>query len=301
VPLNGLKLVFTHENVDFPGCTEEQGGEDCSKLGTPVLENDVMLFDLSLDAEVAVTSFFVTYGLTDRLDFGVVLPVIQATIRGHGVAQILPFGGTTAAHFFAGTPESPVLHAEKSVNGSAFGIGDVAVRMKANMVSTPRTNLALFGEVRLPTGNEEDLLGSGRFSARAIAVMSTTIQEFGAHVNLGYQFTNDSTRNDAVIAVAGFDQRIARGVTLAADLLSEFQVGTSALRLPGIVTYDVPFRRTVNPTNVPDKRDNLISGSFGFKFTTSNRLGFVANTVIPLNSAGLRASVAYTLGAEVAF
>ena len=131
--------------------------------------------------------------------------------------------------------------------------------------------------------------------------MSTTIQEFGAHVNLGYQFTNDSTRNDAVIAVAGFDQRIARGVTLAADLLSEFQVGTSALRLPGIVTYDVPFRRTVNPTNVPDKRDNLISGSFGFKFTTSNRVGFVANTVIPLNSAGLRASVAYTLGAEVAF
>ena len=57
--------------------------------------------------------------------------------------------------------------------------------------------------------------------------------------------------NDAVLATAGFDHLIAPRITLAADLVSELQVGRSNLILPGPVTYDSPFHRVIQPTTIP--------------------------------------------------
>ena len=69
--LHGIDLIFTHENVDFAGCDTTQGGKSCAQMGVPMLENDVMQFHLSMDIDVKVTSIYATYGLTDRIDFGI--------------------------------------------------------------------------------------------------------------------------------------------------------------------------------------------------------------------------------------
>ncbi|HEY6830738.1 MAG TPA: hypothetical protein VI259_28015, partial [Gemmatimonadaceae bacterium] len=127
VPLNDVELIFTHENVtnqNTPGCDSIAGG-DCSKMGIPNLENDIMQFRLNLDVNVSVTNMYATYGLTDRLDVGLVVPLVSTHMHGQSDAQIIPFGGPTAAHFFAGTPTNPVLSATRNVDGSAFGLGDV--------------------------------------------------------------------------------------------------------------------------------------------------------------------------------
>src|SRR4029079_19429735 len=50
VDMNDIDLTFTHQNVDFPGCSAQFGG-DCALMGVPVLENDVMDFRLSMDLE----------------------------------------------------------------------------------------------------------------------------------------------------------------------------------------------------------------------------------------------------------
>jgi hypothetical protein len=300
VRLDDLRLVFTHQNVDFPGCDDEQS-DDCTKMGVPVLENDVMTFDLSLDIDVDVTSFYVTYGLSDRIDLGVVLPIVQTRFAGHSVAQIIPFGGTSAAHFFGGTPQDPELLADRTSSGSAFGVGDIAARVKINAAQSGRTGVGILADLRFPTGDEQDLLGSGKFAGRIMGIMSSTFGDFSPHANLGYLFTDDSTTNDAIIATLGFDHLLGSRVTLAAEVLSEFQVGSSALVLPREVQYTAPFRRSVNPTNIPDVRDNLVSGSFGFKFSTPGKMTVVTNALFPLNDAGLRSQIIYTLGVEYAF
>jgi hypothetical protein len=112
VDMRTINLVFTHQNVNFDGCSA-QFGDDCAKMGVPVLENDVINFRLSLDLDVRVTSTYLTYGLTDRFDIGVVIPVVQTHLQGESEADIVPFGGTTAAHFFAGTTTDPVLNATR--------------------------------------------------------------------------------------------------------------------------------------------------------------------------------------------
>ncbi|HEX2602463.1 MAG TPA: hypothetical protein VHL32_10180 [Gemmatimonadaceae bacterium] len=300
VDMHNINLTFTHQNVDFPGC-DTQFGADCSLYGVPVLENDAMDFRLSMDLDVRVTSMYITYGITDRFDFGLVVPIVQANFTGESDAQIEPFGGTTAAHYFAGTPDNPVLTAHRQSLGSAAGLGDVALRLKLNMRQTPDAAFAVLLDGRFPTGSKEDLLGAGRFAGRALIIINSRMGDFSPHLNAGYLHHAGNEQNDAVLGTVGFDHRLSDVFTLAADLVTELQVGDSKLPLPGIVTYEAPFRRTLNPTNIPEIRDDVVSGSFGFKMTPARNTTIVLNTLFPLNRGGLRPNLVYTAGIEYTF
>ena len=300
VDMRDINLVFTHQNVNFAGCSA-QFGDDCAKMGVPVLENDVINFRLSLDLDVRVTSAYLTYGLTDRFDVGVVIPVVQTHLHGESQADISPFGGPTAAHFFAGTTTDPVLSASRQVDGSATGLGDVALRMKANIRSTQTTGFALLFDARFPTGSSKDELGSGSFAGRGVAVFTSSYGDFSPHANLGYLYRAGKRQNDAVLGTAGFDFKMADRVTMAADLVSELQVGDSKLHLPEPVHYDAPFSRTVRVTDIPDTRDDIVNGSFGFKMVPSKNVTLVLNSLFPLNRGGLRADLIYTAGVEYNF
>jgi hypothetical protein len=300
VDLKNIELFFTHQNVDFPGC--EVGQPDtCAKMGIPLLENDIMQFKLNLDINVEVTSIYATYGLFDNMDVGIVLPLVSTRLTGQSDAQVIPFGGPTAAHFFSGTPSNPVLSATRNVDGSAFGLGDVAVRTKVRIRESPHGNFALLGEARFATGNEDELLGSGRFAARGLAVLAGRFGTFSPHGNVGYVYRSGDVQNDGVVAIVGFDDLLQEHVTIAAELLSEMQVGKSLLTLPKPVTYDYPFKRVISPTSIPDVADDQVSASFGAKFTTNTGLSIITNALIPLNRGGLRANLTYMLGAEYAF
>jgi len=301
IPMSNIGLTFTHENVDYPGCAADNGGLDCKKLGVPLLENETMAFNLNLDINVQVSSFYATFGLTDRIDIGVVVPLTQASVTGRSDAQINPFGPPPAAHFFAGSSDNPVLTAARNITGSAFGVGDVAARLKVNAYRSPKTFIAFMADARFPTGDAQDLLGSGSFALRTLAIASSRFGDFSPHVNAGYLYHAGPTQNDAVLATVGFDHLLGPSVTLGADIVSEFQVGTSKLRLPQSVTFDYPYRRSVNTTSIPDMRDNILNGSLGFKFAASKNTLVVTNAIIPLNRGGLRANQTYTLGIEYGF
>lgn len=300
VDMGNIGLVFTHQNVDFNGC-DAQFGADCSLYGVPVLENDAIDFHLSMDLDVRVTSMYLTYGLTDRFDLGLVVPIVQADFRGESDAQIRPFGGTTAAHYFAGTSANPVLSAHRESLGSAAGLGDVALRAKINFRQTPASSFAFLVDGRFPTGSPKDLLGSGKFAGRALAVFNSRFGDFSPHVNAGYLYHAGTQQNDAILGTVGFDNRLAESVTMAADLVTELQVGDSKLHLPPLVTYESPFRRTLNPTNIPDIRDDIVNGSFGFKLIPAKNTTLVLNSLFPLNRGGLRANLVYTAGIEYTF
>jgi hypothetical protein len=298
--LSDLQLFFTHQNVDFEGCDAQVGG-DCSLMGLPGLENDVILFNLALDLDVTVTSFYATFGLFDRLDVGVLVPLVSSNLHGQSTAQVIPFGGPTAAHFFAGTPDDPQLAATRFVDGSSFGLGDVATRLKLSVLESQRLSVALLGDARFATGSAEDFLGAGSFSARGLAIMSARYGAFSPHANVGYAYRSAEGQNDAVLATVGFDHLMSNRVTLAADLVSELQVGASTLHLPPPVHFDVPFHRTLTPTTIPDIRDDIVNGSLGAKFLLASGFTAVGNILVPLNRGGLRPDRTFTFGVEYSF
>lgn len=304
VPTNRIELIFTHENVDFAGCDSTQAGRRCALMGVPTLENEIIALQLDLDLKVEVTTFYATFGLFDWLDMGVVVPLVRTQLHGQSSASIIPFGGPSAVHFFAGTPDAPVLSASRTVTGSAFGLGDVAVRTKIGVRQSQHSALALLGEARFATGSADDLLGAGGFAARGLAVVSGRVGDFSPHANVGYAYharNEKHLRNDAILATVGFDHLMSERVTLAADLVSALQIGASKLTLPGPVAYEYPFSRVIQPTTIPDQRDDIVNGSLGAKFTLPRGFTAVANALVPLNRGGMRPNIIYTTALELNF
>ena len=103
-----------------------------------------------------------------------------------------------------------------------------------------------------------------------------------------------------MIANLGFDQALNDWATIAADVLSEWEVGNSKLTLPGPVIYSFPFQRQVDPTDIPNKRDNRANASLGFKFKAGAPT-IVTNALIPLVRGGLQPNVVWTTGLEFNF
>ena len=65
---------------------------------------------------------------------------------------------------------------------SATGLGDVAVRAKLNIHQSPAgSDVALLGEARFATGDADQLLGAGNFSARGLAIFSARFGNFSPH------------------------------------------------------------------------------------------------------------------------
>jgi len=300
VDLDHVGFTFTHANSDFPGCDSIAGG-DCSLLGIPTLENETIGLDLGLDVRLAVTGFLLTYGVTDRIDVGVVLPLVSVSLDGASTAQITPFGPPPAVHFFGGTPEDPVLSASRSISGSATGLGDVDARLKLNLRQGDPLSVAVLGDVRFPTGSEDNMLGSGAYAARGLAILSAQFGNFTPHANLGYLYRGGEFETDAVLATVGFDQLMAPWATLAVDLISQLQVGDSPLQVPGPVEIEAPYHRTITPTVIPDERDDIIDGSLGVKLLAAKGLTVLANSEWSLNHGGLRPDVIWTAGLEYNF
>jgi hypothetical protein len=300
VDLDHIRFTFTHANSDFPGCDSVANG-DCSLLGTPMLENETIDLNLALDVRLTVTAFLLTYGLTDRVDIGIALPLVSVSLDGTSIAQINPFGPPPAVHFFGGTPDDPILTASRTIRGSTTGLGDVDGRIKVNLRRGEPLSVSVLGDVRFPTGSESNLLGSGAFAARGLAIMSARFGEFSPHANLGYLYRGGDFENDAVLATVGFDHLLAPWATLAVDLISQLQVGDSPLEVPGPVEIQAPYQRTIVPTVIPDSRDDQVDGSLGVKLTAAPGLMVVGNGQWSLNRGGLRPDVIWTAGLEYNF
>lgn len=289
VPIDRLVLNFTHQDVAPEG------------LGDPVLENDVLAVGLALQVGIDVTSFFATYGLTDRIDVGVMVPLVHTSLQARADAQIHPFG-STAVHFFTGTAQTPGLQSTSATFGSSTGLGDIGLRAKFNLASGEQFAVGVMGDLRLPTGDEDNFTGAGAASARALLLTSARFGDFSPHLNVGYAMRGGTGRNNVVLLTAGFDHPVSNWATIATELVSEWQPGANATVLPGTVHYTRPFERTVEPTNIPDAKDHRVLGSFGAKFRTSDGGPIIlANMLVPIRRGGLQPAVMWTVGLDLGF
>jgi hypothetical protein len=299
VPLDRVQLTFVHENSDFPNCDVIFGG-DCSEYGFPIWEHDRITLDLDLRMEAEVYAFYVTFGLTDWLDIGFAAPVVDFRLDGLSTAKILPADGLPALHFFGGTPTAPILEAERRNSGRSSGIGDIATRMKARILRGEALDIALLGELRLPTGREDDFLGSGSLNARGLFIGSATFADFSPHVNIGFAYRGADLDQHVVELITGFDHRLSGWATLAVDVLGAFRLGDEKVGFPDPVIIPASFRQEVQRTNIPMRRDDVVDGSFGFKFRSGGGLTIITNVLVPLNTGGLRSAPIPTLGLEFA-
>jgi hypothetical protein len=213
--LDHIVLDFPHEDC----CSFQNGVQRPPADGViSGFEADMLRVTLDIDLEYDVYAFFANYGLTEHWDVGIIVPVISVDARARGHAEVLNVSGVPGVHTFLGQEDL----ANSSSGGSKTGLGDVVARTKYNFLrdSGGAPDLAVIAQVTAPTGDEDNLLGTGEARYKAGFIASKRYGAFGPHLNVAYEVVSgDNDALDNWTYAAGFDVRVSPQFTAGLDLL----------------------------------------------------------------------------------
>ncbi len=177
-----INLYFEHDDC----CPEGQGAPGATTDLTPEFERDLLVETLSIDLDRNVFTVFADYGVTDRLDVGLALPIVKVNAQAHVTSRVLRTA-TAAARSVHQFDIIELANRTTYGRGYAAGLGDLVVRAKVNALRRPGHALAGTLAVAFPTGDPDDLLGTGATRTTAGALWSG---EFGrAAAQAGAAFT----------------------------------------------------------------------------------------------------------------
>ena len=176
VDLSNVPAVFTHDDAHLLGGRE-----------------DVVTTVNSIEAEVSRSAAFISYGVTNQLDMSIALPVVTADLVVTSDATIQRIGTTNPeTHFFRSIEDDIGTRRRFTAFGHASGPGDVTVRLKQTVKKATRQGVALGIDLRLPTGDERNLLGTGAPGVSPFVAWSGNFGALSPHLNGGYQWNGDS-------------------------------------------------------------------------------------------------------------
>jgi len=155
-------------------------------LQTPGFESDLMQATLTLKASTDTVAVFANYGVTDRFDIGLALPITHVDLDASVHATILRLSSTdnTLVHTFV--QGQNVAETTFSDAGSATGLGDMVVRTKYNFLRSTNTWMSLGFDLRLPSGDSDNLLGLGTTQGKFLLIASSNHERVSPHVNMGF-------------------------------------------------------------------------------------------------------------------
>ena len=219
-------------------------------------------------------------GVTDRLDLGGAIPFVRVSLQGQRVdtyrgRELVQAAGTA----------------------SASGLGDAVVRAKYNVLRDGGSGLALGVEARLPTGREEDLLGSGRASIAPRLIGSYEADRMGVHGELGYSFrgVSDILGYAAAVTVVAVSRLTIVGELSGLRIGGLGRLAETTQSHPGLVGVD-----TIRLTGVEQTTDRIVAVA-GFKWNVANTWLFTANVRRPLTDVGLNAGWVPTITFDYSF
>jgi hypothetical protein len=121
---------------------------------------------LTLDLESQTATALVNLGVSDRVSVGAMVPFVRVRLSGTRQRWQQSRFTTVAA-----------------AAGWATGLGDLGLNARVQVAGSGGRGVALGGDVRLPTGREEDFLGAGAIGARALVIGSWEVGPIGLSGN----------------------------------------------------------------------------------------------------------------------
>jgi len=271
-----------------------------------------------------------SFGVTDRFDLGLTVPLVTAQISGRAFRS----GGFS--------PQNPngQIQAQISASGATTGLGDISLRGKVAFTKQQQPDAGSWqfgtsGELRLPSGDADALTGTGSKSARfqflgsfsSDPLSDSILRRTNLHFNVGYlvagagfsrgpafhiyeklplgttdvggdQYTADfhTEVSDEILFSAGFDSAVTDGITVAADLLTRTLVKGAVYR--PITFVDSQNKRNVQPFLDERSFMPITTAAFGAKARVARRWLATAYVLVSLGTSGLRPSWSPVLGLE---
>jgi len=271
----------------------------------PTVPDAFAVGNTRVDLKVHQFVGYVTFGLTNRIDISAAVPLLRVDMRYTINEQIF-------------TPNAaPTTVPQISNAEEATGIGDVVLAAKLTAWKSKHAGLAFGAELRLPTGDAQNFLGSGTVGVKPFATF-TRSGKFSPHFNVGYQFngntqlvTNSAGKNGTLPArflySGGADWGITKRFTLALDVLAQRVIDSQRATIQQNVEVTLRNGNSVSVFTLPQALHsgpgsyNHTDASAGFKLKPFGRLLLTANLLVKLDRGGLRERMAPLFGASYTF
>jgi Putative MetA-pathway of phenol degradation len=277
-------------------------------------EGDIIRADLKIKLDTKTTVAYANYGVTDRFDVSVAVPFVDVNLDARietSIERLATAADLTAGIVIHRFDDGSITHTYPE-SGSANGIGDVLLRGKYNFLRKPSGSLAAFVDVRLPTGKEEDLLGSGATQAKLALVAGGSPGRLSPRASAGYTFSSGGSDFTGDLPnefnyTAGFDLVPHRRVTITADFIGRLLFDSQKIvDQPRTFQFDQrldPTVRTVTRTEISTAPGdvNLMLGSAGIKINPVGNLLLVGNVLFKIGSNGLQDKVTPVFGLDYTF
>jgi hypothetical protein len=154
---------------------------------------------LTLKMRTSTLTLYGSVGVTDHLEIGGAVPFVRLHLEG------------TRVNVYRGEQ-----FVQASGTADASGVADAAVRAKYTIVTAPAGGFAIAGEMRLPTGAQENLLGAGRAGWRVVFIGSAEHAHVGVHGNAAIAWRGVSDEADLRGAITA---ALSPRVTATGELL----------------------------------------------------------------------------------
>lgn len=223
---------------------------------------------LTLLVQTRSTTVSVNVGLTDRLDVALAVPFVTLSLSGERVDT---YRGLRLP--------------QASASARASGVSDFLVRGKYNVIRHGGTGVAAGAEVRLPTGDAENLLGTGHAAFAPRVMGSFELDRFAIHGDVGYVIggaTNELDTGGAVTFVATPRLTVV-GELSDRRLESLGRLVDSVLPHPTLAGVDT-LRLTASP-----QAAHRITATAGFKWNVASTWLLSGYASRPLTESGLTA------------
>jgi len=327
--MDGNKLKHLPQVFTQPDTPLDQSNSDsriCSLNGDSTTDcafiRDVVTVDTRTDLKIQQATFFATYGVTSRVDVSVAIPIENVKLTATSAATIVN-NSNSQIHAFDNRPDcgsvdlgTNCLNQTFTNNGSASGIGDITLRVKAAAWKGERAALAIGADVRVPTGDSLNLLGAGAAGFKPFVAWSYRAR-VAPHFGVGFETNGSSTiagdittgskekLPGSLIYSGGADAWLTKRLTVAFDLVGQTIFQSHRLvptQFQELGACTVIYPNCVDPGTVaPPKQDpniiqtignvNALSASVGLKVKIVSNLLFTGNAVFRLNDSGLRSKV----------
>ena len=235
---------------------------------------------LTLHIRSSMMTMFGSVGIGNRIEIGAAVPLVQLTLDGQ---RVNVYRGSTLI--------------QATGNASASGLGDIAVRGKVNLTASRAGGVALAGEVRLPTGDETNLLGTGKTSLRMMGIGSLEHGPVALHGNASVLTGGISSEYDfgGALSVAVHPRVTVSGETLVRHITELHGLELVAAPHPTLIGVET-FR--ISPTAGAETLAGVIAG---VKWNVGRTAVIGGHLNWSLTQGGLTAPLTPTLAFEYAF
>jgi hypothetical protein len=278
--LNGGLLENTRSDFTVAGETPEQG---------PTAFPGALTFD-DFTIQNTVLSGFLTYGITDRWDVGLVVPIVYTVLDASGARHVR-------------IDDQNVLLDRFEIDDDKLGVGDLLARTKYVYRPIPGLNVASTLALRIPSGNPDDFQGTGQTTVTP-GIIATHIRDRVAFsASAGMDITPDDLELSAIRYGAAMSVRLLTYASLVTEITGRSTVTDDTFRIDGtrFVTRKDGTIALVDFVTGTLPRADVVSGSVGFKGRIlPGVVGFVS-LIFPLTKDGVTAPLTPIGGIEIPF